>query len=711
MSATSKLIQSLCIGLACGLVALGIWTMGGLETWEAKTWDWRVSLLAEPGEATNDIRLILLDQNSLDWALRENGLTWPWPREMYGAIAGFCRRSGARSLGFDVLFTEPSVYGVEDDARFASKLKAFGKSAGSVFLGHDTGKEKTWPVHVAAGRFRVGGIKAWKTSKNAPKIEFPRATLPVPEIAKNSAVLCNVHSEPDADGIYRRAKLFSVFDGKMLPSLGLGTYVAAHPEITGRITPGQLEIDGRRIPIDDEGRAVLRYRGPSQTHRAYSAAAVIQSEINLLSGESPPILDKDTFRNKYVLFGFSAPGLYDLRSSPVGGIYPGVEIHATLLDNYLSGDFIRHSSTGMTITLVLFLSLLCAFLASFYSSPSGNVAVSMVFIGLPVFLALVSYIKGVWLPLTVMEVAMAGTLSVTLMVNYITEGRQKRFIKNAFKQYLSPAVIDQLIKNPERLKLGGERRTLSIFFSDLQGFTSISEGLTPEDLTALLNDYLTAMTDIIHQEGGTVDKYEGDAIIAFWNAPLEVAEHADRTVRAALRCQFKLAEMRPAYRERIGKDMLMRIGINTGPAVVGNMGSHTRFDYTMMGDAVNLAARLEGINKEFKTFTLISQSTRDAIGNDFSVRELARVAVVGRKEPVTIYEPMYPGEYDDRKAVLEKFHLGLHHFYEGQFRQALDIFSSLADQDPPSAAYVDKCREFMDSCPEDWKGVYIMKTK
>ena len=204
------------------------------------------------------------------------------------------------------------------------------------------------------------------------------------------------------------------------------------------------------------------------------------------------------------------------------------------------------------------------------------------------------------------------------MIYYTTEGRQKLFIKNAFKQYLSPAVIEELIQHPERLKLGGERRVLSIFFSDLEGFTGISEGLEPEELTALLNEYLSAMTDIIQEEGGTVDKYEGDAIIAFWNAPLLQPDHAERCVRAALRCQEKLAEMRPAFRERIGKDLRMRIGINSGPAVVGNMGSHTRFDYTMLGDAVNLAARLEGINKQFGTYTILSQATLDLLCRDRS---------------------------------------------------------------------------------------------
>ncbi len=230
------------------------------------------------------------------------------------------------------------------------------------------------------------------------------------------------------------------------------------------------------------------------------------------------------------------------------------------------------------------------------------------------------------------------------MVNYSTEGRQKRYIKNAFKQYLSPAVIEQLISHPERLKLGGERRELSIFFSDLQGFTSISEGLSPEELTALLNEYLSAMTDIIQEEGGTVDKFEGDAIIAFWNAPLDLDDHALRAVRSALRCQESLARMRPAFRERVGKDLYMRIGINTGPAVVGNMGSHSRFDYTVLGDAVNLAARLEGINKQFKTYTMISQATLEQMADAFPVRELSRVAVVGRKEPVTVYEPMFEEE-------------------------------------------------------------------
>jgi adenylate cyclase len=285
------------------------------------------------------------------------------------------------------------------------------------------------------------------------------------------------------------------------------------------------------------------------------------------------------------------------------------------------------------------------------------------------------------------------------------------FIKNAFRQYLSPAVIEELIQHPERLKLGGERRMLSIFFSDLEGFTGISEGLEPEALTALLNDYLSAMTDIIHEEGGTVDKYEGDAIIAFWNAPLQQPDHARRCVRAALRCQARLAELRPSLRERLGKDLNMRIGINSGPAVVGNMGSHTRFDYTMIGDAVNLAARLEGINKHFGTYTLISQATKEQMEDAFPVRELSRVAVVGRREPVVVYEPLLPDDVNNRRQTIARFSEGLTLFYRGDFLKAEAVFTEIAEADPAARAYVTKCRQLMDHPTYPWQGVWVITSK
>jgi len=290
------------------------------------------------------------------------------------------------------------------------------------------------------------------------------------------------------------------------------------------------------------------------------------------------------------------------------------------------------------------------------------------------------------------------------------EGRQKRFIKGAFKQYLSPIVIEKLMADPDRLTLGGEEKVLSIFFSDIQGFTSISEKLSPTELTGLLNGYLTAMTDIILETGGTIDKYEGDAIIAFWNAPLELADHAERAVRAALQCQAKLAAMRADLKARYGSEIFVRIGINTGPVVVGNMGSNQRFDYTFLGDAGNLAARLEGINKQFGTFLMISQNTRQAIGNTFPVRELSRVRVVGKSEPITIYEPMLPETEAARREPLAAFQSALATYYAGGFTQAQAQFAAISG-DPVAAIYAKRCTTLSAAPPPDWDGIWTIGEK
>jgi len=682
---------------------------GFLERWEAKTWDWRVNLLAKPSAETPKIRLILLDQNSLDWARTENGLSWPWPREVYTPIIQFCRRAGARSLAFDVLFTEPSKYGVADDQALASEIRRFPYFIGAVFLSQKEGSEKQWPSFAPVPAWTINGLQPWLADSGHDV--FPRASFPTAEIAAASRVLANVHLNPDADSVYRRTALFEVFDGKVLPSLALASYLAAAPAAPLRIIPERFLAGDRAVPIDVAGRAILNFRGPSGTHQAYSAASIIQSELRLQSGEAPSVSVND-FKNAYVFFGFSAPGLYDLRPTPVSGVYPGVEISATMLDNLLADDFIRPVSRIPAILIALVIVLLAGMATSRASGIFKSVLVYVLFICAPLVLSLVAYRWGFWLPLVMQEVGVVVTLFTSGLIYYTTEGRQKVFIKSAFKQYLSPDVIEQIIAHPDRLKLGGERKMLSIFFSDLEGFTGISEGLDPEALTHLLNVYLTAMTDIIHEEGGTVDKYEGDAIIAFWNAPIEQPDHAARCVRAMLRCQAKLADMRPSLREKLGKDLKMRIGVNTGFAVVGNMGSHSRFDYTMIGDAVNLAARLEGINKQFGTYSLISQSTMEQMGGAFPVREVSRVAVVGRREPVVVYEPMLPRNIDEsRQRIMKDFAAALELFYAGDFLRAKADFSILADDDPVARAYVAKCDDLIAHPPENWQGVWVITTK
>jgi len=759
-----KLLQGLFVGLAAALVALALWAGGALTRFEAKTWDWRVMRLAKPGAATDRIRLIFIDQYSLDWAKKEMALKWPWPREIYKPILDFCRRQGARAVIFDMVYTEPSYMGVEDDRTFGEAIAQTTGFVGTVFLGKD-GASTNWPTNLPVPEIR--GLNLWLTEnprgpgnlarRNLDRDRegriMPTATFPIPEVATNADLLGNVQATPDSDAIFRRLELFSVFDGKAIPCLGLAAYLVSAPGETLSIEPGTLTISSplmspqrsavsrqpessltsevltsdlcfHSVPIDRRGRALLNFRGPAGTHQRFTAAAVIQSELRLQEGqgEEPPITNAAAFKGCYVFLGCNAPGLLDLRPTPISRVYPGVELFATALDNLLSNDFMRNAPRGFTLLCVLVMGLLAGILTRLGRNARENILVFVLTLPIPAVLCVAAYQEGYWLPFLVQETAVVFALVGAVLVNYATEGKQKRFIRGAFKQYLSEEVIEQLTRHPDRLKLGGEQRTLSIFFSDLQGFTTISEGLNPQELTTLLNDYLTAMTDIIQEEGGTVDKYEGDAIIAFWNAPLAQEDHAIRAVRTGLRCQAKLAEMRPELRVRTGKDLFMRIGLNTGPVVVGNMGSHNRFNYTILGDAANLASRLEGINKQFGTYTMISETTRVAMGDAFTVREISRVAVVGRKTAVRVFEPMFPEQFAARQKEFDAFAQGLAAYYAGRFDEALRCFEPLKEKDPPSDAYVRKCRSLMDQPafaealragkpPPAWDGVWIMTEK
>ena len=706
-----RLLQALLAALAGLGLACALHWGGLLDVFEARTFDWRARLLAATDRETPPIRVIFLDQQSLDWGAAENGLGWPWPREVYGVVADFCRRAGAGSLAFDVLFTEPSRYGVADDEALGLAAGEFGRVVLPVFLGRDTGEDRTWPDYAPDNGLTLKGLDAWagRDGRRAP--HMPRASFPVPELAGKAALLGNVHQNPDPDGVYRRIGLFSLFDGRPVPSLALAAYLAARPDAALSLGPGGMDIDGRPVPLDDSGQALIRFGAPGTTYRSYSAAAIIRSELLLREGQAP-IVSPEEFRGAYVFFGFSAPGLFDLRPAPVSGVYSGVEIHAQTLANILAGDFLREVPLPASLALAGILALGAALCCSMGASTLWALTAIAVFAPLPVALACGAYAAGHALPLMLLEVSTGLALGASILLNYATEGRQKRFIKSAFRQYLSPVVIEELLRHPERMRLGGERRVLSIFFSDLQGFTSLSESLSPEALTQFLNEYLTAMTDIVMDEGGTVDKYEGDAIIAFWNAPLDQPDHAARALRAALRCQDRLAELRPAFRERVGTDLVMRIGLNTGPAVVGNMGSHSRFDYTMLGDAVNLAARLEGLNKQFGTRVMVTGALLEAAGDAFAARELGRVVVVGRSEPVAVYEPMWPGERERREGELRGFESALAHFYAGRTEAALAGFEALADRDPAAAAYVRQCRAVMAEGPgPQGAGVWVMTSK
>ena len=695
-----KVVAGILVGCIGAFLSVAALHQGYLDIPESITFDLRARMLSEPGPATDQIRVILLDQKSLDWAKESFGLGWPWPRQAYAPMVNFCKEAEVASLAFDVVFTEPSVFGVDDDKTLFDSFAKLDRVVLAADFSRNDGSGKTWPAHVPAPKTTVSGTAPLPRSKSA--------TFPIPDLTNGQISVGNVTVSPDPDTVYRHFPLLIQFNDLYAPALPLATALVNQPGVIS-LTADSMTVDGSWIPITETGKAILNYRGKTP-YKTYSAAAVMESGLLMAEGKKP-LIDPGDFKGKYVLFGFSATGLFDLRSTPMGGVSPGVMVNATALDNFLSNDFMRAAPFIVDVVTTVIFAILAGLSVTIFTNLWLTVGASGLTLAAPMVFSVGTYTQGLWSGMAVQLTGCLIALFLAGAFKYATEGRQKHFIKSAFKQYLSPEVIEQLLQNPEKLTLGGERRELTIFFSDLQGFTSISEKLTPEDLTSVLNDYLTAMTDIIQGYGGTVDKYEGDAIIAFWNAPVDQPDHAKRGVTAALACQEKLAEMRPALLERTGEEFHMRIGLNTGQAVVGNLGSHDRFDYTMLGDSVNLAARLESINKQFGTYTMISRSTLNQLDGTVPVRELSCLRVVGKKEAITVYEPMTQSDRNAREAALKTFSLGLEQFYAGNFIRAIDLFTTIADIDPAAARYAAKCTELKAHPTEMWDGVWTMTNK
>lgn len=666
-------------------------------------YDSRMVRTASSHGPSDEIAVVLLDQDSLDWAQQELGWSWPWPRSAYGDIVSYFNLGGAASLAFDVLFTEPSVYGPQDDQAFAQACAEYGRVVQTVYFEASQGRDSLWKEAFPQPPLQNDLAQASAISSDEDLL------FPIDSIATSAAVLGNITGSSDWDKVIRRAKAYRPYQSYLVPTLGVAPLFAA----------GE---DGPDPDLEPKNGQLLRFQPSLDSYVPYSAGQILQSYYAIQAGQEP-LLESDMFQDMYVFFGFYAPGLFDICTTPMSAVYPGVGVHITQLDNYLQDSFLTPSPFPVEVALVVVLAFLGAVplsLAEIFRLHKLNVLVSVAWVAifglLFVVLSYGAFAAGFVLPMMPSLVALVLAFFSAMVVSYRQEGRQRRYLKSAFRHYLSPAVIDTLIAHPESLVLGGERRHISIFFSDVQGFTSISERLSPEELTSLLNDYLSQMTDILLESGGTIDKYEGDAIIAFWNAPVELPDHGRRAVEAMIHCQEKLAQLRLELEQRAGGPFHMRVGINTGDAVVGNMGSSSRFDYTMLGDAVNLAARLEGLNKQFGTYSMCSAASKEEaqeFGTELRFRELARVAVVGKKEAVTVFEPMNASEYAERQAVLEAFSQALQLFYQGKIQEALEAFSAIQKDDAPAAHYVAKCRELLENPPDMscWEGVWVATSK
>ncbi|MDR0785817.1 MAG: adenylate/guanylate cyclase domain-containing protein [Treponema sp.] len=693
-------------------------TLGVFDYLEFKTYDLRVNVFAENSAPSDEIIVVILDQSSLDWARKTRGWGWPWPRAAYSDFIEYMKIGGAKSLAFDVLFTEHSVYGDADDAEFARAEREFGRFMQSVHFSTQIGDSQIMPSTANDNPFfnTVGfGDFLQKFALDGET----KGQFPIPELLTNAGAIGSTIGLPDSDGVVRRLALFTLFDGKAIPgeaaaSLILGGFA---PQVFYDAKKNNLDWEGRNIPVDKNGKTLLRFKGHDfDRYAPYPISLILQSAETYKNGGTPELPPED-FRDKYVFFGYYAPGLYDTALTPISSVYPGMGTHITMVDNILQNDFTRETPLWLDLLVIFAVIALVGGLTIFSDKVYISLGSLVASVTVCVSAGFLAYANGWWLSMIAPFFGVVAVYLTATLYNYATEGSQKRFIKSAFSQYLSPAVIERLLADPDQLKLGGERREISIFFSDIQGFSTISERLDPTVLTELLNDYLSFMTNIILDSGGTIDKYEGDAIIAFWNAPLNYADHAARALGAAMECQRSLEEKQSFYEEKYGARLVTRIGLNTGFAVVGNMGSNKRFNYTMLGDSVNLAARLEGLNKQFGTFLMCTEKTFNdankaisANSGRFFGRKLASVAVVGKKEPATVYQPLPQAVYTETLPILQKFDKARDLFYEGKFLEASPLFEEIIDSDRPAFFYAEQCRYYIKR-PGEWKGFWQATSK
>ena len=713
---------------------VGLLDMCGAFTFlEYKSYDLRVRLFASSARPSDDIIVMLLNQDSIDWAQQERGWCWPWPRKAYAELLDYISLGGADSVAFDIIFSEPSMYQAEDDAIFIRASQESGRAVQGVFFSSQTGNARSWPPDLKAPLFEPEGFGQLleQLSVGGSGNTLDGAQFPIKGLRDTAAALGSLTGMTDSDGIIRRMRLFTWFDGKAVPGLAAASLIASGygMDISLDAKSSTIRWGDFTIPIDKEGASLLRFHGDLSRYIPFYAKDVLMSAEAYRRGEEP-LYPPEDFAGCHIFFGLYAPGLFDIFSTPISSLYPGIGGHITMLDNILNGDFIRETRQWFNL-LILFVAVsLTVIFCLFSNRVLLPVAVALFAVMGIIAASFAAYNWScLWFHMITPSAGIIiAFISVTLY-NYATEGSQKRFIKSAFSQYLSPKVIDQIIADPSQLKLGGEKREMTAIFTDIRNFSTISEALgDPEKLVELLNHYLTRMSDIILKNQGAIDKYEGDAIIAFFGAPVHFSNHASLACRSAV--MMKKAErdinhealtrgfitesvMEAMVKKGVFKNlddpcpMFTRLGINTGDMVVGNMGTPNKMDYTIMGNAVNLAARLEGVNKQYNTGgILVSEYTRDQTGDEFIFRPLSRVRVVGINTPLRLYEllDIRQDAPPQLAEMADKWEQGIKLYEHRDFLAAANIFQAIYRQNETDLAaqkYYNRCQQNIDSPSDD----------
>ena len=689
--------------------------------------------------------IVAIDEKSLSELGR-----WPWPRTVMARLVDRLKAYGARVIGFDVIFSEPddnasiktitelskeiARIGIPDarlkgllerkrgDADTDAELARSVERAKNVTLGyffHISSKEvgHLTPEQIKAGAADIanGRYQMVQAAKKMDERVFVRAYSAVTNLRKLTDATENsgyFNAFPDSDGVIRWAPLVIKFQDDYYAPLSLAMLLQylEWPMLSLKIADFGVEsvmLDDLVIPTDETGRLLVNFLGPARTFPHYSISDILHGRL------SP-----DLFKDKIVLVGATATGIYDMRVTPFSAVYPGVEIHASVIDNILHQNFLIHSgwTKFIDICLIIALGLIVG-----VAIPRARAAhgVLLILVLLTVFVGANTYVfsrYNIWLNLIYPILTMMTIYLAITVYRYITEEREKKKIRGAFQYYLTASVINEMLKDPTKLKLGGDKKDLTVLFSDIRGFTTISEKLTPEELVHLLNEYLTVMTDIVFKYDGLLDKYMGDAIMAVYGAPLDQPDHPVRACRTALDMIEELKKLQQKWSEEGRPVLHIGIGINSGDMVVGNMGSQMRFDYTVMGDSVNLGSRLEGTNKEYGTSIIISEYTYDGVKDVLTCRELDSVRVKGKKLPVKIYELLCDKkDAAPLEAFVQRFNEALDKYKQARWDEAIAAFGKVLEirpDDPPSRLYIRRCEDLKENPPpQPWDGVFTMTKK
>lgn len=720
-----------------------------LELMELKTVDLRF-VSRGPIPASGDVVMAIIDEKSLEVEGR-----WPWPRSKMARLVDVLSQSGARVIGFDIGFLDPDENvalkvidavsekaddldihdegfmdfmgtfreNADNDRRLAQAIQ---RSRSAVVLGHFFHMRESdlnYDILPSEIERRLEGI----ADSRYPETEFLDGATDLPplitafapqgnlEILTRSADASGFFNKtPDADGVVRWAPLVIRCGDRLYSSLAIQAvwHFLGRPELEVAVTPygvRGIQMGKIYIPTDDWGRMAVNHLGPPAVIPQYSIA-------DILKGHAP----KDAFDGKIVFIGGAAMGIADYIITPFSASMPGLALHVMVSDNILTQRFLTQPPWIRVFDLlaVFMLCLLTGFGLSRLNPLKGMFFALFLFGGYIIFTQQLFVRSGILLNMVYPLLGLLLTYVGVTVLSYFTEERKRRQVKKAFSQYVASDVIDEMLEDPEQLKLGGEVKPLTVLFSDLRGFTSYSEIYAPEELVRILSSYFTKMTEEIFNHHGALLMYIGDALMAVFGAPVESPAHAEQACRAALAMRKRLFILQLEWSAMDRPMLSARIGINTGPMLVGNLGSDQRFTYGVLGDPVNLASRLEGLNKLYGTDILIGENTAAMVQDRFLLRELDAVRVVGKQQAVKIFQlvgsledPVDP----DQRLFLEIYAEALDAYRGRRWKEAMSLFEKGAQilrEDPSCIVMFKRCRQYLENPPpEHWDGVYVATHK